>query len=122
MDDALVGDVVERAGIAGGAAAGGFRHFTRLRERLLIRQGIAGEQRIAAAGAAIVIAAPDFGGPVRRLAGGIDERAHLHQHGRALGLVDEFFLAPQRTRTGAPGICMAITAASAAASSAPLWP
>ena len=38
--------------------------------------------------------APDFLRPVGRLAGVVEERAHLHDHGRGLRLVDEFLLAP----------------------------
>ena len=94
MQDAFLRDVVERLGVAGGAAAIRLGHVIRRRQRQGIGQCLSGQQGRATARAALVRAAPDFRGPVGRPAGLVEQRVQLHHHGRALRLVDEFLLAP----------------------------
>ncbi len=93
MDDAPGRNGVKRIGVARRPAAGGLGHLVCLRQRREIGQGDFAEQMVAAARAAVVIAAPDFLGPVGRFAVLVEQRAHLDHHRRALRLVDEFFLA-----------------------------
>ena len=94
VDDALGRDVVERLGIAGGAAAIGFWHVVRRRLRRRIGQRNSAQQNAAGAGALVVRAAPDFLRPVGRLAGVVEQSVDLDDHRRGFRLVDELFLAP----------------------------
>src|SRR5690348_6203572 len=94
LEDTLLRNVVERLGIAGGAAAVRFRHVARRWIGWMLGQGIGAEQVGAAARAAIMRAAPDFGGPVGRRAVSAELGVHLDDHRAGLRLVDEFLLAP----------------------------
>ena len=81
MDDALLRNVVERIAIARRTTASSLRHFIGRRQRHITGQGLLAEQRIAATGTAVVVAAPDFLRPVRwfavRIQEGADEEVDL---------------------------------------------
>ena len=94
MDDPLGVNIVKRFAIACGAAAGGFRHVDRRRNGRRIGQRLGREQAGAAAGPALMRAAPDFGRPIHRMAGGVERGAHLDHHRRAHRLEREFLLPP----------------------------
>src|SRR6185437_16271469 len=93
LQNALLRNVVERLGVARGTAAVRFRYVIERRIGGMLGEGVGGEQVGAAAGTAVVCAAPDLCRPVGRRAIGIDERAHFDDHRAGLRLVDELLLA-----------------------------
>ena len=94
MEDALGGNVVERLAIAGSASAIRLRYVIRRRLGRRIGQGKRAQQVAAGSGAQIMRWTPDFLRPVDRFAILVEQRAHLHDHRRGLGLVDEFLFPP----------------------------
>src|SRR5215510_5455860 len=104
VESAFGGNVVERLGIAGRAAAVRFRDVVRGRLRRRIGQGERAQQISARPGTQIVGRAPDFLRPVDWLSSLIKYRAHLHNHRRRLRLVDKFFLSTPANANGPTGL------------------
>src|SRR5262249_56119819 len=91
VESAFGGNVVERLGIAGRAAAVRFRDVVRGRLRRRIGQGERAQQISARPRTQIVGRAPDFLRPVEWLSSLIKYRPHLPNHRPPLWLADKIF-------------------------------